>query len=1101
MTVLNSRVYFATNEEQTNSRHIYTSTFDDSIIEGIEDGNNPVGVLSNLFGIIGYISEPNDNILALASVMSTGYIANFTSVSIDIYSNSVIFANLHIETNIINGYNSNINGNINIAKTNDLSYLSFAGLNFDNTLNYPLTNNNYDIDITDSISGLSSDNSWNKPENISIAIYPTGQNNGLLSLDLKNCYIDIQYNSVEPFAPQNITVEAGYKQIDVFWEPPLDDGGDPITEYILEYAEVDNFVFSEWTVAATTNQLSATVSNLNNDQQYIFRVAARNAVGIGEYSDNSEIISPDKSLAPRASNTFNDSNYARIRLRRDNSSNWSGVNPILGLGEPGYETDTNLMKIGDNFSTWNDLPYLQVDNDSIQFPPDREVYFVVGDSPVNADSPRISLNLSQNEKINILARDGIDLEYDPGFNSLTFSLDQVFDPFNSGELYSPNSRGRPGAVNYSKDYLYLCLETNFWERIPLEKQPWFAPDSIAISLNSGLYPSVTNIYFSGFNALITSDGDPFPAKASRNLVNDGFTSRSDFFNNYQISDQDYNFIFRYRGGKNTHSPESSSSGYNGIFANGVLFADPSAGIEAIGIYNPPQGFHFNRTFFSNFFKVDDCGGYVNFERQYAYYDGKFLDRCWNDSLVYTNNSYYSGSNYNGDYFRHSDGHSKILGFCFDGYPIYGPFGYVDTENAASGTTLMTSSYIAKTGDAHRPEDWKYTNAITVNDINYNLTAGAFIEDFEYSEGSGLLDQYNGRYSITPEYPEGTYAYYLTFTSDSLLIPQYPYIIGNFSKEKKVKQDLVPSLYPITVDGYFPLFTETDAAENYSLLNGGDGTYTTYTIFGDIYYMPNGVSNINIPANPTDISLSENRISEKATLNAIIGVFSTVDENLGDYHTYTLVPGLGDDDNANFNIFNNELRVNTILSYGIQNSHNIRIRSTDQTNRFFEKSFTIDVLEGTSFTSLNITSGINYLLAGTDSHTFGVSTQGTASDFEYRWNVFSSPYVVYDDTTLDTLTVSGINIVNRMDESVNINLSVKSISAFTTLYSNTSFILDHSEQPQCIAGYYPLYSSQNDANRDPNGDGTSHMHTVMGVIYWMPNGLTEFYHGNFDCDSL
>ena len=100
---------------------------------------------------------------------------------------------------------------------------------------------------------------------------------------------------------------------------------------------------------------------------------------------------------------------------------------------------------------------------------------------------------------------------------------------------------------------------------------------------------------------------------------------------------------------------------------------------------------------------------------------------------------------------------------------------------------MTSSYVAKTGDSHRPDNWKYTNSITVNDIAYNLTAGAFVEDFDYTEGSGILDQYNGRYAITPEYPEGTYAYYLTFTSDSLLVPQYPYIIGNFSKNKKANK--------------------------------------------------------------------------------------------------------------------------------------------------------------------------------------------------------------------------------------------------------------------------------------------------------------------------
>ena len=47
----------------------------------------------------------------------------------------------------------------------------------------------------------------------------------------------------------------------------------------------------------------------------------------------------------------------RITLRRDTSTNWTTNNPVLLLGEPGFETDTSRMKIGDGSSLWNDLPY------------------------------------------------------------------------------------------------------------------------------------------------------------------------------------------------------------------------------------------------------------------------------------------------------------------------------------------------------------------------------------------------------------------------------------------------------------------------------------------------------------------------------------------------------------------------------------------------------------------------------------------------------------------------------------------------------------------------------------------------------------------------
>lgn len=47
----------------------------------------------------------------------------------------------------------------------------------------------------------------------------------------------------------------------------------------------------------------------------------------------------------------------QIKLRRDTSANWAIVNPVLGLGEPGLETDTLKIKYGDGTSPWNSIPY------------------------------------------------------------------------------------------------------------------------------------------------------------------------------------------------------------------------------------------------------------------------------------------------------------------------------------------------------------------------------------------------------------------------------------------------------------------------------------------------------------------------------------------------------------------------------------------------------------------------------------------------------------------------------------------------------------------------------------------------------------------------
>ena len=48
---------------------------------------------------------------------------------------------------------------------------------------------------------------------------------------------------------------------------------------------------------------------------------------------------------------------ARILLKTDTSEAWRINNPILLDGESGYESDTNLIKVGDGVHHWKDLKY------------------------------------------------------------------------------------------------------------------------------------------------------------------------------------------------------------------------------------------------------------------------------------------------------------------------------------------------------------------------------------------------------------------------------------------------------------------------------------------------------------------------------------------------------------------------------------------------------------------------------------------------------------------------------------------------------------------------------------------------------------------------
>lgn len=108
-------------------------------------------------------------------------------------------------------------------------------------------------------------------------------------------------------------------------------------------------------------------------------------------------------------------------------------------------------------------------------------------------------------------------------------------------------------------------------------------------------------------------------------------------------------------------------------------------------------------------------------------------------------------------------HSPILGWAYDGNPIYGPYGYVDPYDTNSSITRQTSSYVLKTAPAaNRPPVSRYP-------------LGAFVDDYEFIQGSGSLDRNNGRFCKTPDFPEGRYCYFITVTS--LGAGVFPYIIG------------------------------------------------------------------------------------------------------------------------------------------------------------------------------------------------------------------------------------------------------------------------------------------------------------------------------------
>ena len=143
-------------------------------------------------------------------------------------------------------------------------------------------------------------------------------------------------------------------------------------------------------------------------------------------------------------------------------------------------------------------------------------------------------------------------------------------------------------------------------------------------------------------------------------------------------------------------------------------------------------------------------------------------------------------------------HSPILGWAYDGSPIYGPYGYTNPD----GGTIkqLKSGYELSVDSTNRPSVSSFPE-------------GFFVEDYSFTN-VGDLDIHNGRFCVTPDYPNGVYAYFTTVNTitdgsgpfKSYKRPQFPYVIGNSfyarRNEFNYKKTSNQVDYDIQSDGWF-----------------------------------------------------------------------------------------------------------------------------------------------------------------------------------------------------------------------------------------------------------------------------------------------------------
>ncbi|MBU2019872.1 MAG: YHYH protein [Bacteroidetes bacterium] len=142
----------------------------------------------------------------------------------------------------------------------------------------------------------------------------------------------------------------------------------------------------------------------------------------------------------------------------------------------------------------------------------------------------------------------------------------------------------------------------------------------------------------------------------------------------------------------------------------------------------------------------------------------------------------------------STNHSPLIGFAYDGFPIYGAYGF-QNSNGTGGVTRIKSGY-DKRNITVRTHHADGTDVADGPAISSTYFLGYFREDYEFVSHPGeedYLDEHNGRFCVTPEYPNGTYAYFTTV--DANWNSAYPYAVG-------------PTFYGIATDRKVSSVTES-----------------------------------------------------------------------------------------------------------------------------------------------------------------------------------------------------------------------------------------------------------------------------------------------------
>ncbi|MDA9804353.1 YHYH protein, partial [Flavobacteriaceae bacterium] len=237
--------------------------------------------------------------------------------------------------------------------------------------------------------------------------------------------------------------------------------------------------------------------------------------------------------------------------------------------------------------------------------------------------------------------------------------------------------------------------------------------------------------------------------------------------------------------ENTGTPDDTVGGNIGVFVNGVALFDYRDGVAwnpdtnslCGGPGNPPcpggpnASMDWNRDAIPAEMAGFDCSKGHPAMGNYHHHQNPSAFKLDLEIVSDICNLYDA----DGLYFIDETIHSPLIGFAFDGFPIYGAYGYRNADGSG-GLERIKSGYQLR--DITERTHWADgTDVDDGPDVNGTYFLGYFREDYEFISHSEeyYLDEHNGRFCMTPEYPAGTYAYFATV--DENWNSAYPYAVG------------------------------------------------------------------------------------------------------------------------------------------------------------------------------------------------------------------------------------------------------------------------------------------------------------------------------------